>query len=894
MPELNIDLPDVPDVQLQDAQYTFDGMWMPDLDAALIGPENFQTLQNLRYKDKGLEGVSAYVYINNDTAVDAATTTLLNGYHHRTVHTQNSYVLVHTRDTSNNGKVYENRTAIGSEGDFVATQLHSDTSTSLLGRFSSAPQGNMCYCNSEETRIYAGDEQKIASAFMCDDASFTNPRDVSDKLNNAQTDSDNLVTISQAGTPVLLFMTTRPIEGFTVTVNSANVTADTMVVKYWNGTTFAAVSSLTDNTESPAGTTLGQSGTVTFDSTDGSATPYHFEELFLYAYSIEIDAVGVTADLSQITVDMPWQTPKDVWDGVYRQPIQFQVWDNSDGNFDDYSLHVNQSSDVNTPVGAELNGLTTSDFFYVMFEEQQAGIRFIMLADKVNKANAQFAAAGGVQYWDGSAWQNLTFTDGTLDSAADTSMNQSGLISWEPPSDEEKQTEFGSVGYMYKFIPDATFTAASIIVDICLGVPAQQIVKPFDFSVLYKNRLMLGGFSEGDEGNRMDFSATNAPDVWNGSDSSNHGSQSLFFGNDEAITCATQLYNRFGSNIFAMLLVFKASETYLLTGDTPSDFQIFPVSLNSGCPAPLTLATAEVGFEAGEGLQRQVAVWCSHAGPMMFDGAVVKPIRGIDVYFDPQENEFVNWSAMDRARGWVDHTRKEYNLLLPSGSGQTTCNVWLVYDLIRKKWFTKDTGTADFPQSGWNVVHTTGEHAMYGGLATGKMVEFEEGTSWAARYTDLDGGSAIEQKIRTGDFFPSNNIWDEVLIRKFKLISEKLSASITVNVAVNYYENAANDAANVLFQDSDASSGINVDFQDMDVDEDGESETLWASAAEAVLELNLDVGTDRLVRLIQDLNQLGWSHSFEFIVSTTDVKKGWKPIAWGIRYRVERKDDTAT
>jgi hypothetical protein len=120
-----------------------------------------------------------------------------------------------------------------------------------------------------------------------------------------------------------------------------------------------------------------------------------------------------------------------------------------------------------------------------------------------------------------------------------------------------------------------------------------------------------------------------------------------------------------------------------------------------------------------------------------------------------------------------------------------------------------------------------------------------------------------------------------------------MSSDVTINLDINYYENAANESSNVIFRDSGA-TGSNVDFEDMDVDGDAVKETIWASSAEATLELSLDQGTDRLVRLIQDLNQLGWSHAFEFIVSTNDVTKGFRPIAWGVRYRVERKDDTAT
>jgi hypothetical protein len=699
---------------------------------------------------------------------------------------------------------------------------------------------------------------------------------------------DDVTCVKQGANTNLIVLTTRPAQGFKFYVSGANGTASTMTAKYWSGSAWTAVGSGSDGTAA-GGITLAATGTYSFDDTVSVAKPKHFEELFLYAYMFTISAGSAT--IYHMTTDANWMAIKDVWDGVYRQPIQFQAF--STDHFEDFTLQVNESSDVNTPVGGQLDGLVTgTDHVITMFEDQTAGMRWTMLGDLINAA----AAVMTVYYWNGIAWAAVSgLTDGTVNAAGTKSLTQTGLIHWTTPTDEQKQTLFGTVGYAYKIEWDGTLTGTKgstveVMVDLVYGVPTQNTVDPFDFSVLYKNRVMLGSFSAGNQRNRMDYCAANAPDVWNGFDSSDDGRYSLYFGNEDKITSAVQLYNRFGSNIFSMLLVLKEGETYVMTGDTPDDFQIFPVSLNTGCPAPLTLATAEMGFESGSGIQRQVALWVSHSGPMMFDGAVMQPLRGVDLYFDPTETEFVNWAKMaSTARGWVDHTYREYNLLIPSTSAQTTNNIWLVYDLIRKKWFRKATGSASFPQSAWTATYTTGRQAVIAGFYNGKIGELEVGTSWGSTYADQTSGSGIQQDLKTGDFFPANNIWDNCLLRKFKIICEKISSTLTVELNINYYENSANSASNVIFEDQ-----TDVDFTDMDADSDGTKEVIWASAASTALQLDLDVGTDRLTRLIQDLNQLGWSHSFEFSVTTTDVQKGWKPIAWGVRYRVERKDDTAT
>jgi hypothetical protein len=280
---------------------------------------------------------------------------------------------------------------------------------------------------------------------------------------------------------------------------------------------------------------------------------------------------------------------------------------------------------------------------------------------------------------------------------------------------------------------------------------------------------------------------------------------------------------------------------------------------------------------------------------MMFDGAVVQPIRGIDIFFDSEEDEFVNWSIMDRARGWVDYERKEYNLLLPSGSGATKNNKWLVYDLIRRKWFEKKASSEHIPQSGFNVIFPSGEQTVYGGLSNGKMVEIDEGTSWGATYADPTSGDGITYKLRTGDLFPSKNSWDETLIRKFKIFSKRIASSSSYNLLVSIFPNTNANISNVYFQQASTESGAFVSFTDTDENNTGavDAVLLWASPASASIDLTKDTG-QRIVRLIKDYNLRGWSFNFEFEITTDDVDKGWEPVLWGVRYRVDRKDDTAT
>jgi hypothetical protein len=442
---------------------------------------------------------------------------------------------------------------------------------------------------------------------------------------------------------------------------------------------------------------------------------------------------------------------------------------------------------------------------------------------------------------------------------------------------------------MYRFILQTavisgTLDDNSVVVDICSGVPQSKDVKPFDFTAEYQNRLMLCSYSQGNQGNRIDYSVTNAPDVYNGSDSSKDGKQSLFFGSDEKITAAASLYNRFGSNILSMFLVLKDSETYLLTGSSPTSFAIYPVSKVIGCPAPLTLAVSDITMGGEDGPQkttRNMAFWLSGKGPVMFDGGSITKLVGIDNYFDPSNTEYIEWDVIQRARGWVDSTYNEYNLLFPSTANVTDNNVWLAFDLLRRKWYEKKPSV--YPQAAWEVITENGEHSVYGGIDTGYMMYLENGTSW--------DGSGITQRVRTGDFFPNNdNMWDETLIRKVKLLTEKLESTTTTDTLDIYTwpDTTSADYSDVAF----APPGI--DDTDGDVEWMDTEDTEWMPKAIATTPITQDIGSRRLLNIVLDSNIKGWAHAFEFVITTSTQVNGFSPVQWGIQYRPEKKNDKAS
>jgi hypothetical protein len=880
-PQVPKDIGNVKNIQWQDSIFPFSGAWQPAYDPTVIGPQNFKTLTNMRYGENGVEGINGYAS-RLSNAIDTYVN-VLSGIHFRTNRTNDSYVLVQAADGSGNSVVLQNQTAIGNTGDFESTALHTDESANLQGRFSLGPSGVVAYCNTEETKLWSGEEGPVGAVFFTSSDAEAEPIDISDKLTNSRDGALQRATLD-SDRPYATIMTTRPIKSVKVYVKTPNSTADTLEFKYWNGTAYAAVSNLDDGTE-VGGVPLAQTGIIAFDSTVDTAKLHHFQDRYLYSYQMYLPSGSAT--IYEITCNMPMQDITNVWDGIYRVPIQCQVYTAADTAYEDFTLHVSESSTVNTPVGCILDGFTTSDELILMFEEKMAGIKCTMLGNLINTETSVM----NLKYWDGDSWNAVTETDGT--SSNGICFAQSGLISWEPQDAEQKQTLFGTHGYAYKLKVNAKLLGTKggdeeVVIDIINGIPASKPIEVYKFPVLFKNKLFLCGYTEGNQGNRIDYCANNAPDVWNGEDSSLDGFQSIYVGGVEELTAAAQLYNRYGSNIFTTLIIFKNSEMYLLTGDGPLDYKLYPVSFTVGCPAPQTLTTAEVGLDVGADAARNVVLWISHTGPMMFDGATLTKATGLENYFDPNESEAVNWDYLYKARGWFDSTYGEWNVLLPTGSS-TELDSWFVYDIIRKKWFKKEVGLNDNIISGFNVIATSGDQYIYGGSSTGKIFQLETGTSW--------DGSPITYVVQPGDFFPSNNQWDITRIRRFKFIAKRLVES-DAEVELIYSKDTDEEVGTAVnFTDvlerTSTNAQVGIGWVDITASlaDSGNTGIDFATAPTAKLDLTLSTGLNRLVRTTENFNEVAWCHNFKFSFTSDSSPKGLQPIAWGVQWEFVRKDE---
>jgi hypothetical protein len=93
-------------------------------------------------------------------------------------------------------------------------------------------------------------------------------------------------------------------------------------------------------------------------------------------------------------------------------------------NLDDYSENAQDGS---TATSVTLSSLPAGDFLYV-----GAHVPFRGVDVDVDATNSTPSTVLTVKYWDGSAWSDISVTDGTSSSV---SLDQDGQVTWTVPSD---------------------------------------------------------------------------------------------------------------------------------------------------------------------------------------------------------------------------------------------------------------------------------------------------------------------------------------------------------------------------------------------------------------------------------------------------------------------------
>jgi hypothetical protein len=560
----------------------------------------------------------------------------------------------------------------------------------------------------------------------------------------------------------------RPLKGIKAYVSLANTVASTLTGKVWNGSTWDTLT-LTDNTDT--GASLAQTGTITFATTVTTAKPKYLEGYFLYWYQFYLDAGE--AEIYKVTMDAPFQSIIDLWDGQYRDiSAAYKMGQTSRSDIALKVLRDDYDTDT-ADTYADLSSLAayngTAYWLEFGFVERQCGLHFRLPPDYTNSTASTVMS---VDYWNGTAYTSVgAVSDGT--SEGSISFAKSGTVTWNNANiSDETKTQKMQAQTVWNPLSDPTTTEsiwgwtiepakyvatplyfyrvkfnqamdASVRLNYVGGISSQKNISHYKFPIFAQGRILLC-CDMSEEKNKMTCSGKYLPQVYNGTDSVD-----IYFGEEGELNCGVELFSQYNGNLYSMILMFKDTEMWIVAGQDIKAWEsnIFPVSMSIGCPAPQTLKTINLVAEPGQGINRSLAIWQGTNGIYMSDGRSPIPIHGdIKEYFDKNDSRCIKASMVGSSIAFMDYTNQEYHWLFASGTSATTLNTELVYDVKRNKWFEIDRGTGMDLQCGVEVIDLDGNQYTYGFIDTGYMERLEYGTNF--------DGNSIVHTFQTGDFAP--------------------------------------------------------------------------------------------------------------------------------------------
>lgn len=542
-----------------------------------------------------------------------------------------------------------------------------------------------------------------------------------------------------------------PLQGINWYVQTANTTAGTAVVYYWNGYAWVTVGTLTGVGATPFSTTGKNSWT--FTSTASTAKQRVIDGGMAYWYKVEITETDTTTQFYKITLDCAMQQIQDIWDGSYREIASFQKYSSSTYNDLTVNVFKDEWDSSNTATFAELDSLATAtDKLYFGFTERLTAIRLSLIGAHVNTTAGTVMM---IEYYNGTAWTSVgTIDDGTMEGGI--SLAKSGLVSWNAPTlANEFETNLPGISkgrpqlYYYR-LSFSQNLSADVQLFYVGGLPVQRELKGYEFPFQHLNRLWLA------KGNMIVSSSQDTAQVFNGDDS-----LEFPIGDSSDVVGAASLTTRVGNSIYAVLLLYKKGELWALIGSDPENM-MGPLKIaDVGLTAVDTLAVIP-SYEVGPGISRPIAVWQASDGIYMSDGFSVNPIHGdIADRFDDRKSTCINRTYVSSSFGAYDERFNEYHWSYAEGSATAPDQEW-VYRFTGGKWFEIDRTAAKRLKALIPVKDTSGNSYMYGAIQGGYMERLENGptfdtvnityTMWPADIApgtpQQPGDLAVETKVR--------------------------------------------------------------------------------------------------------------------------------------------------
>lgn len=778
-------MPRANDNELIPFEIALNGKLILSKDPVVVG-QNFQSLKNMRYTGMYPKGIGGMSPINASAPSTGGATTyprIKNAIHFRKdgEATDYEHLLCYAYTTSmTSPKIFQTSVDVPTTGNFSTTPLFSltDTTTERQGYFVDGCNGTVVFVDGKDTLIWGGDEYQLGR-FINFNTSGTILKDYTEQLRNSLTDSTNRAILTKSSTMLFYVGATMPLKGFKCyfdSVSTKNNSTGTLVVQYWSGSAWTAVSSLVDATSS-GNKPLRVTGTVSFASTASLSKPKVIDGTALHWYRTSSSGVATNSHMARLTCNTPMQQIVDVWDGILRDTVSFELYNGT--SYTEYNVNVLDDSYTANSSQTFVNISGAGYHLVSGYLERTMAIEFHIISGSGNTT----ASVLTVQYSsDGVNWSNVTgLVDGTATSGK--SMNQSGVVSWNSPNENAEfltTIESEVPLYYYKLTWSAALNNPTKVYYVG-GITTPVIIRGYKHATLSKNRLWLVNNEDGKKNSAI-CSSVDTPNVWNGEDT-----QEFTFGDESEITGVRSLYSVIGSSIFEILLFFKRDSLFGVTGATPDEFSKFEISLLDGLVAPSTLKRA-ISYLNNNPMN--ILIWQGAKGMYLFENKIVIPIHeDIKNFFDPRESNTrkLHSSYIEKSVGFIDKENLEYHWLFADGSSTGNLNREFAFDLVRGSWYEVNRGSSATLQFGCEVVDTNSNRYNYGFRNNGIMCRLENGNHF--------NSNAINHELWPGDVALDNKrTMSVVALRKLRLINKSTTAT-SASIIVKHYVDSKTNAS---------------------------------------------------------------------------------------------------
>ena len=568
---------------------------------------------------------------------------------------------------------------------------------------------------------YGGASPRVKGFFVYD-ASETAYLDYTRKVIDGRTDTEGIIL--GAATDKVIIITEQIAEAFVFDLGSSlNSNTVDLELKAWRSGAWAAVTSLSDGTQTGGDTCLAQDGTVSWTrSALDEMTGYR--GVMGYAYqigwsgalsgSVTVRSVNATQDSMSLT---------NKWNGEFNYVTGCRFYDQS---ATEYQECLGKVSNESTSMYIDISSGTSSDYLYIKTPEPACMFGLAMVTAYINTA-AQ--VIDQFDYWDGDEWLVVTsdFNDLTKDGGGTKSFNQTGIFSFDGSAlSPERRTFQGDTipGYWYRLSWDGTLSTDVRIYAALYGT-FPETLPTYDGCVEFKGRLFLWGDPEFP--NRLRYSARAHPFCFSGLDSG----YTDVFGAEDKVLCAIKFYNE--------LIIFKKASVWMLEGEGPVTFGTLKITDKVGLASVKTAQVAEVGFpDMHNDEPLTIAIWQDIDGVYTFDGRKVKKSSYvIDNYFNPESSDCIAATSIRSLQAFTDPNNNEYHLLLPSSE--------LVFDYVSGEWYPPWDREIDLT-TGLGFRANDNRHYTYGGSSSGFVMKLEYDTS---DKTIANADKAIDHSIKS-------------------------------------------------------------------------------------------------------------------------------------------------